>query len=143
MLLIFTARLGLLVLLYGFVGIVAWLVWHDLKREPATRSTPGPHLVVVKTGVSQLVEGQTFDLSTVTTVGRDLSNDVVLPDSYVSSLHARIERRDNRWWVEDMGATNTVHLNGRPLGSQASAPLDPGDILRIGRTDLKFRRGRS
>lgn len=138
---IFAARLAMLLLLYGFVGVVAWLVWRDLTRDrrPASQTSEGPHLVVAESETNDLVEGQTFPLNTVTTVGRDLSNDIVIPDTYVSNAHARIELRDDRWWVEDLGATNSTRLNGQPLRPNVPTPLDPGDVLRVGRADFKVR----
>ena len=138
---IFAARLAMLVLLYGFVGAIAWLVWRDMTREsrPATQEPTGPHLIVAESETDELVEGQIFPLNTVTTVGRDLSNDVVIPDTYVSNTHARIELRDDQWWVEDLGATNATRLNGQPLRPNVATPLDPGDVLRIGRADFKVR----
>lgn len=138
---IFAARLAMLVLLYGFVGLIAWLVWRDLTKErrPAGRAPESAHLVVASSETNDLVEGQTFPLTPVTTLGRDLSNDIVIPDSYVSGAHARIERRNDRWWVEDLGATNATRLNGQPLRANTSTPLDPGDVLRIGRAEFKVR----
>lgn len=138
---IFAARLALLVLLYGFVGLIAWLIWRDLaqERRPAAHTPESPHLIVASSETDDLLEGQTFPLTPVTTLGRDLSNDVVIPDSYVSGAHARIERRNDRWWVEDLGATNATQLNGQPLRPNSSTPLDPGDVLRIGRAEFKVR----
>ncbi len=142
-LMIFAARMALLALLYAFLGLVAWLVWRDVSRgepeqaEPSARA--GARLVVVRGEESGLRAGQTFLLQTVTTIGRDLENDIVVADTYTSGRHARIERRDGRWWLEDLGATNPTRLNGHPLPPMDPVPLDPGDVIRVGLTEFKFR----
>ncbi|MDQ7029701.1 MAG: FHA domain-containing protein [Ardenticatenia bacterium] len=142
-LLIFVARMALLALLYAFLGLVAWLVWRDLTRGEGQREQVAPqasaHLVVVDGETSGLRAGHTFLLHTVTTIGRDLDNDIVVADTYTSSRHARIERRDGRWWLEDLGATNPTCLNGHPLSPMDPVPLDPGDVIHVGRTAFKFR----
>lgn len=144
-LLIFAARIALLALLYAFLGLVAWIVWRDLRgRETETFSATEPgtaHLVVVDGESSGLAAGRTFPLQTVTTIGRDLDNDIVVADTYTSAHHACVEWRDGRWWVEDLGATNPTTLNGHPLTPFDPVPLDPGDVIRIGRTEFKFRAG--
>lgn len=149
-LLIFAARMALLALLYAFLGLVAWIVWQDLRgRVGAQRGYASPlatqpstaYLVVVDGESSGLAAGRTFPLQTVTTIGRDLDNDIVVADTYTSAHHACVEWRDGRWWVEDLGATNPTALNGHPLTPFDPVPLDPGDVIRVGRTEFKFRAG--
>jgi hypothetical protein len=49
----------------------------------------------------------------------------------ISRLHARFEKREGVWYVEDLGSMNGTYLNGRRIsGSQA---LRSGDRLRLGR----------
>src|SRR5262249_19727029 len=48
-------------------------------------------------------------------LGRREDNDVVLPYSFVSSRHGRVFRRDGSVFVEDMGSTNGIFVNGDAL----------------------------
>ena len=45
------------------------------------------------------------------------------------------ERRDGIW-VEDIGSTNGTFVNGIRLTRERK--LTPGDVVRIGETDLRF-----
>ena len=70
-------------------------------------------------------------------VGRGSGNDVNLArDEYASSNHARVEPRRDGVWVEDVGSTNGTYLNGTRLTN--AKRLAPGDILRVGETELRY-----
>ena len=65
-------------------------------------------------------------------------HEVRLDDTYISSFHARIFRRDDGWYVEDLGSTNGTYLNQRRVTSPAE--LHAGDRLKIGKMTLELRR---
>lgn len=67
------------------------------------------------------------------TIGRLEGNDLALPDPerIVSRTHARVEFRDGCYFLVSLGQ-NPIDLNGRPLGSGATAELASGDRLTIG-----------
>jgi len=69
------------------------------------------------------------------TVGRGSQNDLVLDgDEFASGRHARIELRGDGMWVQDLDSTNGTFVNGeRVVGAER---MSPGDVLRIGETDL-------
>lgn len=56
--------------------------------------------------------GMVYDLGAELTVGRAPGCAVVLDDTFVSSLHARIYRRERVFVLEDLGSTNGTFLNG-------------------------------
>ena len=73
------------------------------------------------------------------TIGRDDTvAQVVLNDSSVSRLHARIRQRDNAYWLYDEGSTSGTSLNYERLGLAPRA-LAHNDTIQIGRIALRFR----
>lgn len=70
------------------------------------------------------------------TIGRGAGSTVVITDPRVSRRHARLTCRDDRWWVEDLGARNCTLLNGAPV--EGAQPLAPGDRLDIGDAVLRI-----
>jgi pSer/pThr/pTyr-binding forkhead associated (FHA) protein len=94
------------------------------------------HLVVVTSPA--LAEGDVLSIDThPLTLGRAANNDVPLPsDEYASARHARIEPRRDGVWIEDVGSTNGTFVNGIRVTRERK--LAPGDLVRIGETDLRF-----
>ncbi len=70
-------------------------------------------------------------------VGRDPTNDIVVESEGVSRRHARIDRRDWGWEITDLGSTNGLLYQGRPIQNR---PLIDGDVVNIGTSvALQFR----
>ena len=57
---------------------------------------------------------------------------------FASARHARIEPRRDGVWVADVGSTNGTYVNGARL--TRARRLAPGDVLRVGGTDLRYER---
>lgn len=75
--------------------------------------------------------GETFELNKdVLTMGRDVTNDIVLADPEVSRQHARIKRTPGGYVLEDLGSTNGSFVNGERLVSPRV--LNPGDLVGLG-----------
>jgi pSer/pThr/pTyr-binding forkhead associated (FHA) protein len=84
-------------------------------------------------------KGKVFDVGDELTVGRAAGCQISLADdTFVSQLHARLFRRDARYYVEDLGSTNGTFLNRK----QVSAPiaLRRGDRLQVGKTVFEVSR---
>jgi pSer/pThr/pTyr-binding forkhead associated (FHA) protein len=102
--------------------------------QPAGRELG--RLVVLKSPA--LDEGDVYTVdSSPLTVGRGANNDVAISgDDYASTRHARFEPRRDGIWIEDIGSTNGTFVNGIRLTRERR--LTPGDVVRIGETDLRF-----
>ncbi len=144
-------KLAFLVLLYLFIWRIVRSAARDVRMPQesfvlAPGSVPGlgqedpqvdsGRLVVVRSPA--LEEGDELPLdSAALLVGRGARNDVDLTaDEYASSEHARIEPRRDGVWLEDVGSTNGTYLNGIQL--TRAKRLTPGDVVRIGETELRY-----
>jgi pSer/pThr/pTyr-binding forkhead associated (FHA) protein len=75
--------------------------------------------------------GYTYPLrDVIITVGRDLSNDIVIHDPEISRYHLRLRRQKQGYCAEDMGSTNGTYLNDTPL--EEIEPLESDDVLKLG-----------
>jgi len=142
----------LLVVLYLFFLRVLRAVWSELKEpKPAVLSSPATiapspvappaprqparaHLVVVAPDEQR---GRSYELLDELTVGRAAGCHIALEDRFVSQLHARMFRRDDQLFVEDLGSTNGTFLNEAKVTSPAL--LAPGDHVRFGNVVMELQ----
>jgi hypothetical protein len=135
-----------LVLLYLFIWRIVRTASRDLRLpqesfvlSPQQASgllgtTPSP-----RTGRLLLPDDHVHVLdSRSLTIGRGQENDVALDDDFASTRHARMEPRRDGVWVSDDGSTNGTFVNGTRLSKPRK--LKPGDVIRIGNTDLRYER---
>lgn len=62
-------------------------------------------------------------------IGRNRENDICLNSIAVSSIHARISRKKDRWVLFDENSTNGVYVNNCRIHN--SGVLKPGDVIYI------------
>lgn len=76
---------------------------------------------------------QVYELTQgVVSIGRDITNDIVINDPEVSRHHCRLTRGAGGYTVEDLGSTNGTFVNGQRL--TGARPLSHGDTLGMGET---------
>ncbi len=73
-----------------------------------------------------------------TTIGRSLSNDIILMDPTASREHARLVWNEHGWLVFNLTVNNIVRVNGRPVPGGGSIALQPQDFLVLGSTMLQL-----
>ena len=84
-------------------------------------------------------QGRTFDLDDELTVGRSPGCGVPTTyDTYSSTLHARLFRRGDQLWVEDLGSTNGTFVNSERITKPVR--LGKGDLLQVGATVFEVTR---
>lgn len=68
----------------------------------------------------------------IITLGRDITNDIVINDPEVSRHHTRMTRGAGGYTLEDLGSTNGTFINGQRL--TGARPLSSGDLVSLGET---------
>jgi FHA domain-containing protein len=143
-------KIAFLVLLYALIWRIIRTVSRDMRGQPAQESfvmpplsvhavtvpVTGGRLVVVESPV--LDDGEEYEIdSAPITVGRGGQNDIAIDgDEFASARHVRFEPRRDGVWVTDLGSTNGTYVNGVRI--DGARRLAPGDVVRVGETDLRF-----
>lgn len=136
-------RYGFLLLLYFFLWLVIRTAYHDVcggvGRAVRKRELPAKEmLLVIEDPEEVLANRRQFVLGDATSIGRRRANDVVIGEKYVSDRHAAVYRRNNEYWLEDLGSTNGTYLNGRPV--HRPVRLSDNDRITIGGVGLRVTR---
>lgn len=74
--------------------------------------------------------------SALTHVGRGAHNDIRLADDSVSETHAKLQRRDDGWYVVDMDSTNGTYVGGTRIAGERRLEGTPD--VRFGGMKLRF-----
>jgi pSer/pThr/pTyr-binding forkhead associated (FHA) protein len=97
---------------------------------------PRPVLAVLESMNEGPGKGTKYELrSSLGHVGRGAHNDVRLSDESVSETHAKLQKREDGWYVVDMDSTNGTYVGGSRVNGERK--LDGSPDLRFG--GLKFR----
>lgn len=70
--------------------------------------------------------------------GRQPGNDVVLPHTQISRLHAQIETTAEGCRLTDLGSSNGTALNGEKIPANTPMLLRDGDRIKIGPFEIAF-----
>jgi len=90
----------------------------------------GSYRLIVRRGPQP---NQIYELSKDTiSLGRDITNDIVINDPEVSRHHGRLIRGGGGYTMEDLGSTNGTFINGQRLNG--ARPLNGGDTMGLGET---------
>lgn len=75
-----------------------------------------------------------YDVDRDVTIGRDVTNDIVIEDPVVSLVHCQIYMSANRAFIKDLGSTNGTIVNGEKT---INKELVDGDSLVLGKTKIR------
>jgi FHA domain len=107
------------------------------QAQPAQERALGPERPLLVPPVSVVTPVGEFELLRGwLVVGRLPECTVILEDSLVSRMHARIIVQEGRVLVEDLHSTNGVYLNGVRVAGTAN--LREGDRILVGTTELSL-----
>jgi hypothetical protein len=84
--------------------------------------------------------GKRFGLRPVSRIGRDVRFDIRPNDPEISRHHATLTFNGETFIIRDLGSMNGTYLNENRLVAELDTPLKPGDIVRVGRTSMRFVR---
>jgi FHA domain-containing protein len=103
---------------------------HDVA---AAESTNRAYLLVRTDGAPPVQ----FDIGgALISVGRASDNDVIVDDPQVSRHHCQLKLQHGAYSFADLGSRNGSWVNGQ---SASEVALGPGDLIRIGSTEIEFQ----
>jgi hypothetical protein len=108
-------------------------------RAPAA-PVESAYLEVVESGGGSAPRPDIELLGSPLTLGRDAAvAETVFHDRSVSRLHARIMPVEGGFRLFDAGSTSGTWVNYTPLAAEAGHDLQHGDLINLGRVQLRFK----
>ena len=110
------------------VGLLAWLIIRIRQKDPYIEIVAGSDR-----GRRAPFDGDMFSIGAVPEDDQG-KNDLVIsdPSRMVSRFHCEIHRRNNRYYLIDIGSTNGTFLNNRKLRPGDKTPIKRGTRFRLG-----------
>ncbi len=71
-------------------------------------------------------------------IGREVTNDIVIPNKSISSFHATIEYKNGCYYLEDHRSTNGTKLNNNLISQNTSIRLKSGDTIHFADCEFRF-----
>jgi PAS domain S-box-containing protein len=65
-------------------------------------------------------------------IGRAPENHIQVVEQSISRSHAKILKREDHYFVEDLGSQNGTYLNGHPISAGFQLELKEGDFVALG-----------
>lgn len=130
-----------IIILYVIIILALRIMYKDVKnggKSSGKKKQLGKSLglVVEEQGDNlALKKGSVIPIRGSITLGRTEENNVVLSDKYVSSTHAKIYSKNDKYFLEDLKSTNGTILNGVKINGMVE--IFVGDQIQIGSLTFK------
>ena len=143
--------LSAVVVILGMVVILV-LIFNRKGRDRAADEAARAEAARKAKADEQMIEAELIDAENIVasdskslilnkrhvSVGRDSSNDIVIPMEAVSSLHATIEYKNGNFYLEDNRSTNGTLLNDKKMAESKPVRLKSGDKITFAVYEFRF-----
>jgi hypothetical protein len=134
---LFATRWAIIALFYFVLLVLLVGVYKEaslrLGQKPGKEVIAYGQLRVVHPGSDpSLPIGTIFDLKTMTSLGAEQDNDIVLRDQFVSGHHFRLRWDGAIWWLEDLNSKNGTFVNRQPCAPGRPQALPKEAIITVG-----------
>jgi len=84
-------------------------------------------------------KGRSFLIkSDVAQIGRSSANELALKEASVSRKHARITKKNDQYFIEDLHSSNGTWISGHAIKSGEKVPVREGDPITVGNVLLSL-----
>lgn len=119
----------------GIINTIQKDLESDVTEEAPEIKTKRLKLEVIKGSEKiKLIKDEIDNLEEIH-FGRDITNDIVVEDKYISSSHFKINKINEEYYLEDLNSTNGTTLNNRQIDK--AVKLKNNDIISLGEIQFK------
>jgi pSer/pThr/pTyr-binding forkhead associated (FHA) protein/Mg-chelatase subunit ChlD len=133
------SKTWLIVIVLGMIvlGIVAIAIGRGKKESAGVSARPVKMPKTSLKDIREITGKHEYPIKTsIISIGRAATNDIVINKSTVSTKHATIEYRDNAFYIIDQRSTNGTFLNGQKITTEIR--LKHGDRIKLDEYEFIF-----
>ena len=113
----------------------------DLSTKDAPKNSPeevaevpaSAWLIQKRTGQSFAIDKRVYE------IGKSECDCIITDNPVISRVHAKIVRREGRFFVVDLLSTNKTYVNGRQIPANKEVELITGCIICFGNEEFEYR----
>lgn len=123
----------------GVLVVLAVVVFLLFKRKPKRPQKQSGRRIVLQAAAGPL-QGMQWELTDTLNLGREPSNSIVLPAQTkgVSRCHCRLQRREDRAVLTDLGSSYGTFVNGSRLAANLPTELASSCRITLGSDEVAF-----
>lgn len=122
------------IVVYSFIYTIIRMIFLDIrtmsKKKDSITDKSYLKLMNLKKGIDFHVE-ESYELEQDNLIGRSRKCSIRIPDEALSSVHCRIYKTDDAFFIEDMESANGTLLNGEDISEEVVELID-GDKISMG-----------
>ena len=125
--------------IYFFMFSIIRLIYLDIKHSRmGTVIDDNPYIKLMNRikSVPFRVE-ESYSIKNKHTIGRGARSDIIIPDPFMSAVHAQFLKSHDIWTIVDNNSTNGTFVNGEQVGDEPCA-IKTGDLIKIGQLMFVF-----
>lgn len=126
-----------ILLIYLFMFGIIRMIYLDIKGiRKRTLETSTYLKLINRRGELPFKVEESYSITSSITIGRSNKNDIVIKDPFLSKIHARIEKENNQYFIEDANSSNGTFVNDEQILN--SIRLEHGDTIKVGQVHFIF-----
>lgn len=134
---LFAGRWMIIALFYSVLLVLLVGVYREaslrLGKKAGEEAIVYGRLRVIQPGSdSRTPPGTIYHLKTITSLGAEQDNDIVLGDRFVSGHHFQLRWDGVVWWLEDLNSKNGTFINRQPCIAGMPQSVPKGALITAG-----------
>lgn len=126
-----------IIIIYLFIFSIIRLIYLDIRGIDVVHSGNNVYLKLInrKETLPYRIK-EHYSIGKDISLGRKSSNDIVIPDRYISKNHFKIVEDENEHYLEDLNSSNGTYVNGKKIIDIIR--LKNGDRINVGKIEFLF-----